>query len=223
MGSSLRRVGPVALILGSGIALVALGVSVRGDSTSLQSLDDHRWWVDSRVVQYRFKHRIWFDFAPRLRLLDLEEALNFTVLAIICVLMAILLLALRRPRASALYFAAVASGVIASRVLKPSFGRTVRSAAGDLTYTFPSGHTALLSGAVIAWILHSRRWEFAVAKGFVGAIAVTMYATLLSLTGSHFVTDCIGGILTSIIVVVGAHQVSALVFRQGKPLESHSG
>lgn len=219
---SRRGRAPLVLMLGSLVALVALGASMHGDSQNLQSLDDHRWWVDSRVVQYRFKHRIWFDFEPRTRLLRIEELLDFKLLAAACVLVALVLVARRRPQSAALYVAAVASGAIASLVLKPAFGRTVVSGSGVHTYTFPSGHTALLSGAMIAWVLHSRRREVAIAKGVVGATVVALYAALLSLSGSHYVTDCIGGVLTSIVVVVGTHYVSSLLFRNKRPIESPS-
>ncbi len=212
----------IALVTVSTVLLAILGWSVRADTKDLQSLDGHRWWFDSRVVQYRFKHRIWFDFEPRLRLLRIEEALNFSVLAALCVLIGVVLLARRRPRAAALYFAAVASGIIASLLLKPLFGRSIQDAAGGSFYTFPSGHTALLSGTVVAWVLHSRTTKIALAKSGVGAIVVALYATLLSLTGSHFVTDCIGGALTSIAVVVGVHVASSVAFRPAPEPESPS-
>jgi membrane-associated phospholipid phosphatase len=197
----------IAIVL-SFIGLVALGTSVRSDTTNLQSLDEHRWWIDSRVLQYRFRHRIWFDFAPRARLLRIEEALNFTYLALTCALVGVVLLVRRRPHAALLFASALVAGVVASKILKPIFGRAISGTGGLLTYTFPSGHLTLLTGSVLACFLSFTQPITRRITGLVGVVAVVAYSTLLSLTGSHFVTDCIGGILTAIVVVVGVEQLS---------------
>jgi hypothetical protein len=203
----------IAVVVASFGALVALGFSVRSDTTNLQSLDEHRWWIDSRVIQYRFKHRIWFDFPARVRLLKIETGLNFTYLAAACVLAAIVLLALRRRQAALLLVSAVLSGGIASQVLKPLFGRATSIGSGALTYTFPSGHMALLAGVVVALILLTRRRAARVFAVVVGTIVLGLYATLISLTGSHFVTDCIGGVLTAIAVVGGIQLLTNRFFK----------
>jgi membrane-associated phospholipid phosphatase len=197
----------VAVVL-SFVGLVALGTSVRSDTTNLQSLDEHRWWIDSRVLQYRFKHRIWFDFAPRARLLRIEEALNFTYLAVACAFVGVVLLIRRRPHAALLFGSALVAGVVASKILKPIFGRAISATGGVFTYTFPSGHLTLLTGSVLACLLSCSTPTSRRITGVVGAVVVGAYSTLLSLTGSHFVTDCIGGILTAIVVVVGVEQLS---------------
>jgi hypothetical protein len=190
------------------VGLVVLGSSVRSDTTNLQSLDEHRWWIDSRVIQYRFKHRIWFDFAPRMRLLRIEGALNFTYLALACALIAVVLLVRRRPHAALLFGAALCAGVLASKVLKPIFSRSIVAGNGNSTYTFPSGHLTLLTGAVLAGVLVCSNPLIRRLAAIAGVITVGFYSTLLSLTGSHFVTDCIGGVLTAIVVVIGVEQLS---------------
>jgi hypothetical protein len=202
----------IAVVVASIGALVALGSSVRSDTTNLQSLDEHRWWIDSRVIQYRFKHRIWFDFPARVRLLKIETALNFTYLAAVCVFAAIVLLALRRRQAALLLMSAVVSGGVASYVMKPLFGRAISTASGALTYTFPSGHMSLLAGVVVALILLTRRRTARVFALVAGTIVLGLYATLISLTGSHFVTDCIGGVLTAVAVVGGVQLLTDRFF-----------
>jgi membrane-associated phospholipid phosphatase len=204
--------GAAAVVVTSLVALVLLGSSVRSDTTNLQSLDEHRWWIDSRVIQYRFKHRIWFDFAPRVRLMKIETALNFLYLGAACAVVAIVLLALRRRQAALLFVSALLSGAVASVVLKPLFGRAIETALGDLTYTFPSGHMSLLSGVVVALVLLTRRRGARALAAIAGVIVLSLYGTLLSLTGSHFVTDCIGGVLTGIAVVVGTQQLTNRFF-----------
>ncbi len=205
--------GAIALVLSSLIGLVALGWSVGSRTEDTQSLDEHRWWIDSRVIQYRFKHRLWFDFAPRMRLLNIEDKLNFVYLAGACAVVAIVLLVRRRPRGALLFASALLSGLFASKGLKPLFGRAIGTSSGSSVFTFPSGHLTLLSGAVIAWILYSTRSSTRAIKFVVGAMVVGLYATLLSLTGSHFVTDCIGGLLTSTVFVVSAHEIGRRLFR----------
>jgi hypothetical protein len=204
--------GAIVVVMAAAAGLVLLGWSVGSRTEDTQSLDEHRWWIDSRVIQYRFKHRLWFDFGPRLRLLNIEDKLNFTYLAAACALLSVGLLVRRRHRGALLFASALVGGIVASKGLKPLFGRAIGTSSGGSVFTFPSGHLTLLSGAVIAWILYSTRTSTRVLKVIFGALVVGLYATLLSLTGSHFVTDCIGGLLTSTVFVVSAHEIGRLVF-----------
>ena len=95
-------------------------------------------------------------------------------------------------------------------VLKPLINRQVPPATGAGALTFPSGHLSILGAVLMALFL--------VTNG-TGALFRTMSAVMLvaiavgfgvvfTLTGNHFATDCIGGLLVGACVVNGADLAS---------------
>lgn len=124
------------------------------------------------------------------------------------VVLALLCLVARRPKAAVFAFvAAPAAGFVTEYVLKPAVHREQHVNA----LLFPSGHTtgafALALTVVVLLLPHEgTRLLPALARMVVGiaALAVAgLVAVAVVALGWHYVTDAVGGVVTAVVVVLG--------------------
>ncbi|HMC68201.1 MAG TPA: phosphatase PAP2 family protein [Mycobacteriales bacterium] len=124
------------------------------------------------------------------------------VLALLCVVA-------RRPKAAMFALvAAPAAGFVTEYVLKPTVHREQHVNA----LLFPSGHTtgafALALTVVVLLLPHEgTRMLSAIARLLVAVAALAVAAVVavaVVALGWHYVTDAIGGVVTAVVVVLGA-------------------
>ena len=135
------------------------------------------------------------------------------------VVLALLCLVARRPKAAVFAFvAAPAAGFVTEYVLKPAVHREQHVNA----LLFPSGHTtgafALALTVVVLLLPHEgTRLLPALARMVVGiaALAVAgLVAVAVVALGWHYVTDAVGGVVTAVVVVLGLAATLDIVWRR---------
>jgi membrane-associated phospholipid phosphatase len=180
---------PVRRLAGVLLAACAIVVATLGSLTAHQSQAD---WLDARI-----------DAAITARLGSHPRAIGLVVdlgstrtATIICVVLVLACLALRRPRGAVLIAVAVPVAIgITEYVLKPLFGRTL---GGGLS--FPSGHETVVSAMAAAAIVvltgtarpalpAALRWLLVA----VAAAAAVVLAPALVAIHYHYLSDTIGG------------------------------
>jgi membrane-associated phospholipid phosphatase len=183
LSAPLRR--PAGLL----IAACAIVIATLGALTAHQSQADS---VDARIDAAIIARLI-----THMRPVDLVVELgNQRTVTIICAVLVLACLALRRVRSAVLIVVAVplASG-ITENLLKPLFGRTLGGA-----LSFPSGHETGVSAVVVAVIVvligparpplpAALRWLLVA----VAAVAMIALAPALVAVHFHYFSDTIGG------------------------------
>lgn len=142
-----------------------------------------------------------------------EEFLSLKIALII--LFVVIANLLRRKRVFEAFMMAVpiVTAGTASLVLKPLIGRSVLSITGPV-WSFPSGHTTFLAALVTAYLLRPTRESIPLLELLFGVEIVVAYGLLLSLTGSHYVTDVLGGAFLAVGSVGTAKMVAEIVMRR---------
>lgn len=192
---------------------VLLTRSVAGRRTPMDAMDGQRWWIDRVAIEYRLRHDILADHPPRLRLTHLVSLLSPVYLIVAAAVLGVVALAVRRVAWSAAFLTVLAVGPVVRFVLKPLAGRRVPTAGGGTGLAFPSGHLAILGAFLMAVFLLTRDaatiWRIAVAIPLVCVAAG--FAVLHTVTGNHFATDCLGGLLAgACLVAIGGSIASTL-------------
>lgn len=185
------------LTAAGGAVFCLLAVSVAGADTSMEAPTGHRWWIDRYAIYYRIRHDILADHPPRLRLSPLVSLLSPAALvSLSCLGLAYTWWRGERP-GSAAFAAALIAAPLASALIKPLVGRQVPSAISGTDLTFPSGHLAILGAFLTALFLVTEGLgiAFRVATAICFLSIAVLFSVLFALTGNHFVTDCIGGLL----------------------------
>ncbi|MFC4943921.1 phosphatase PAP2 family protein [Pseudonocardia sp. GCM10023141] len=125
--------------------------------------------------------------------------------AVLVVLGAVICACMGRLRLATVAFAAPLASAAATTALKPLVDRTIH---GDFL-SYPSGHTAVATafGIVVAMILVE-----ATRAGRILALVLIALGALAGgigmgwsqvLLDTHYLTDCVGGLATAVVVVLG--------------------
>ena len=171
------------------LAACVIVVATLGLLTAHQTRAD---WLDARI-----------DAAIITRLASHTQVVDFVVglgntrtSTVICVVLVLSCLALRRPRGAVLFTVAVPVAIVTTEyLLKPLFGRKL-----GFGLSFPSGHESVVStmafGAILVLTGPARpalpaalRWLLAA----VAAAAIIALAPALVAIHYHYFTDTIGG------------------------------
>lgn len=171
------------------LAACVIVVATLGGLTAHQTQAD---WLDARI-----------DAAITTRLASHTQVVDFVVglgntrtSTVICVVLVLSCLALRRPRGAVLFTVAVPVAIVTTEyLLKPLFGRKL-----GFGLSFPSGHESVVStmafGAILVLTGPARpalpaalRWLLAA----VAAAAIVALAPALVAIDYHYFTDTIGG------------------------------
>jgi membrane-associated phospholipid phosphatase len=170
-------------------AACAVVVAVLGAAVAHQS---QAGYLDAGI-DASIKARLASHLGAAMTLVDLGDPAEATI---ICAVVVVACLALRRFRAALLMAVAVPlASAITELALKPAFGRTL---GGE--FSFPSGHETgvsaisvslivLLTGPTLRWLPAALRWVLA------ALVAATMASVAICLVavGYHYFTDTIGG------------------------------
>lgn len=168
-------------------------------------------------LEARLDARVQHTFAPYRRFLRKGVSLaGPSSVAAAAVLLAVVCLALRRPRLAVFALAGPALTGLATTVLQPAIGRTL-----DGGYALPSGHAAGAAAvatviALVVISLSGWRARFAAVLGSAAVFAVgaTMAIALVS-NGLHYTSDTVAGTCTAVAVVLcTAHAVDAVADRR---------
>lgn len=181
-----------------------LAASVSFSTTALSDEVGHVWSIDRDVVRFRKAHDVWFDSPRRLRVLELRDiaqpphwvALGLAGLAVG--------MAKRRWAIVGAFGGALAVLPLVDYVIKPLVHRTVQDDFGEAAYAFPSLSVVAVASVAAACVLGfaGRR---RVAAALVASLTTIAYAILVAISGSHFLTDCVGSILLGpAAVILGA-------------------
>lgn len=202
------------------IALCAIVIAVLGALTAHQS--------QANSVDARIDAAIIARLAAHMRAADLVVELgNQRTVTIICAVLVLACLALRRPRGAVLIVVSVlvASG-LTENVLKPLFGRTLGGA-----LSFPSGHETGVSSMAVAVIVvlagparprlpAALRWLLMA----VAAAAVVALSPALVAVHFHYFSDTIGGVAVGIgTVLATALVVDAVTARLARARAARAG
>jgi len=180
------------------VAACAIVIATLGTLTAGQTTAD---WLDARIDGV-----IMARLGPHVHLDELVVTMgNQHTATIICALLVLALLALRRPRAAVLVVVAVPAAIVLTEyLLKPLFDRRLL---GDLS--FPSGHETVVSAMAFSLIVAltgparpalpaALRW-LAVA---VAVAAMLALAPALIALQYHYFTDTIGGVAVGLGTVL---------------------
>ncbi|MGD9528163.1 hypothetical protein [Pseudonocardia sp.] len=182
----------LAVVLAASAVFVVLAARYAGGS-------DPRWFDDHA-------HDVITDVTPRGRTLRLLLELGSpTSVVVIAVVVALLCLWLRRPRAAALALLGPGLTGLVTTFTKPLIGRTLRG-----EYAYPSGHTggatstALVLAILAVLVLRPEpRRALAIVLG-AGAAAAATFAVLVVAAHWHYATDAIGGACVALAAVLGS-------------------
>ena len=189
-------------------AFVSLAGSVAGSDLSNQTPDPRQPWIDRTAIAYRIRHEILANRPRRSVLLQIVPWLSPAALVLVAVLIAATAYWRGQLRWVFTFGAVVLTAPLVRGVLKPVIDRRVPPATGAAALTFPSGHLTILGAVLMALFLLTQGTgvAFRTASAFTLACIALGFATVFTLTGNHFATDCIGGLL------IGASFVSAADF-----------
>jgi membrane-associated phospholipid phosphatase len=152
---------------------------------------------------------------------------NTRTATILCVVLVLACLALRRPRGAVLITVAVPVAIVLTEyVLKPLFDRTLGQA-----LSFPSGHEAVVStmalGAILVLTGPARPALPAALRWLLAAVAVAAIiglAPALVAVHYHYFTDTIGGAAIGLgSVLATALGLDALIAGVARTLAGHEG
>ncbi|MGD9526942.1 phosphatase PAP2 family protein [Pseudonocardia sp.] len=146
------------------------------------------------------------DVTPRGRLLRMLLELGSPAAVVaIAVVVALLCLWRRHPRAAALALLGPGITGLVTTFTKPLIGRTLRG-----EYAYPSGHTggatstALVLAVLAVLVLRpDPRRALAIVLA-VGAAAAALFAVLVVAANWHYATDAIGGACVALAAVLGS-------------------
>ncbi|MGD9529438.1 phosphatase PAP2 family protein [Pseudonocardia sp.] len=181
----------LAVALAAGAVFLVLAARYAGGS-------DPRWFDDHA-------RDVLTDVTPRSRalrmLLELGSPASVVTIAVV---VALLCLWMRRPRAAALALLGPGITGLVTTFTKPLIGRTLRG-----EYAYPSGHTggatstALVLAILAVLVLRpDPRRALAIVLA-VGAAAAAMFAVLVVVANWHYATDAIGGACVALAAVLG--------------------
>lgn len=182
----------VAVVLGSALLLLALGVRYAGGSQAR--------WLDSSV---RTLVDDWFSVPRELARLIIGLVDPVPAVVLVAVL-AGLCLAFGRRRLALLAVLGPGLTGVATTVLKPAIGRTKN---GDLA--FPSGHIgvatslALVAGLLLASVLAVGLWAAVALVAGLTALVTGGMALCMIEVNYHYPTDILGGFCVAVSVVLG--------------------
>lgn len=198
MPAPLRLVPRGARRLALAVALAALvGFAVLAARYAGGS--DPRWFDDHAADVIR-------DVTPRGHFLRLLLELGGpTAVVTIAVVVALVCLWRRKPRAAALAILGPGVTGLVTTFTKPLIGRTLR---GEFAY--PSGHTggatstALVLAVIAVMVLRpDPRRALAIVLA-VGAAAAATFAVLVVAANWHYATDAVGGAFVAVAAVLGS-------------------
>jgi membrane-associated phospholipid phosphatase len=202
------------------LAVCLIVVATLGGLTAHQT---RAGWLDSRI-----------DAAIDARLASHTQVVDFLVglgnnktATVICVVLVLGCLALRRPRGAALFTVAVPVAIVTTEyLLKPLFGRKL-----GFGLSFPSGHETVVSTMAFAAILvltgparpalpAALRWLLAA----VAAAAIIALAPALVAIDYHYFSDTIGGAAIGLGTVLGtALSLDAVIARLARTRAGDAG